>query len=54
MPRPRPVLAGTHWFLLRSFLFRLQLVQDPISGGEELASLSDMDMAVFEQVVLKV
>ncbi len=32
----------------------LQLAQDPISGGEELAPLSDDDIAVFEQVVLKV
>ncbi len=32
----------------------LQLTRDPISGGEELAPLSDEDMAVFEQVVLKV
>ncbi len=31
----------------------LQLTRDPISGGEELAPLSDVDMAVFEQIVLK-
>ncbi len=32
----------------------LQLTQDPISGWEELAPLSDEDMAAFEQLVLRV
>ncbi len=25
MPRPRPVLARTHWFMLHSFLFSLPI-----------------------------
>ncbi len=32
----------------------LQLTRDPVSGGEELAPLSEEDMATFEQLVLRV
>ncbi len=32
----------------------LQLARHPVSGGEELATLSDEDMAAFEQLVLRV
>ncbi len=36
------------------FRAELQFARDPILGGEELAPLSDTDMAVLEQIVLKI